>query len=75
MLNDISESRTYVAMCNNSDFSGVYFRKFILPENYENNSQNASWFFLNCLDSTACIIGCISFESYSNICEVSPIDF
>jgi hypothetical protein len=27
-----SPSNTYVAMCNNSDFTGYYFRKFTMPE-------------------------------------------
>ena len=69
MLQDVSKSRTYVAICDKRNFIGFYLKKFTLPEEFENNSSTASWYFLNVLDFTACIIGCISFESYSNISE------
>ena len=36
----VSASRTYVAMCNKTNFDGYYFRRFVLPENTpENRAQ------------------------------------
>jgi len=45
---DPSPSRTYVAICNLSNFNGKYFRKFILPkscqtEGYEENLGAGDW--------------------------------
>lgn len=33
----VSPSRTYVAMCNKSNWDGHYFKKFTLPENTDAN--------------------------------------
>ena len=33
----VSASRTYVAMCNKTNFDGFYFRQFTLPENTAEN--------------------------------------
>ena len=79
----VSPSWTYVAMCNKGNFDGFYFIKFKLPESIdevpefarvykschtlENNSSDATWYFLNVLDSFACIEGCLTFEDYSNL--------
>lgn len=69
----VSPSRTYVAICCKSDFSGHYFRKFTLPEVCEelaaafildNNGETAQWFFLNRVDLVACIEGVFSFEDF-----------
>lgn len=35
----VSPSRTYVAMCNKTNFDGYYFKKFDLPENTDENRQ------------------------------------
>lgn len=35
----VSESRTYVVVCNNADFNGHYFRKFSLPTQDEVNNN------------------------------------
>jgi len=85
MNKSVSPSRTYVAVCNKSNFDGYYFRKFHLPESYkheyfvpalgmqveqvplENNSDVASWYFLNHLNFVACIDGVITWEDYSGI--------
>jgi len=72
-----SPSRTYVACCNKSDFSGYYFKKFYLPtkitwpfdedEFFENSPASASWFFLNRLNYHACIEFVMAWEDYQNI--------
>jgi len=57
-----SPSRTYVALCYKSDFSGMYFRKFVLPETAdENTTTHAAWHFLNRLNFIACIEGVVIF--------------
>jgi hypothetical protein len=71
----VSPTRRYVAICNKSDFSGFYFRKFDLPEwdqgggnnRLENNAQVAAWYFLNRLNSVACLEECCSWEDYQDI--------
>lgn len=73
MNKTISQSRTYVAICSKTGFDGYYFKKFYLPESQEtklNNSEVASWYFLNRLDLTACIDGCFTFEDFSNVKSV-----
>lgn len=70
----VSPSRTYVAMCSKPNFEGYYFRKFELPEKMGNNTDMASWYFLNVLDFFSCIDGCITFEDYSNIKEAQQKD-
>ena len=64
-----SPSRTYVAMCSKANFKGYYFRSFKLPEKMINNTDQASWYFLNVLDLFACIDGCITIEDYDSIRE------
>lgn len=66
--NNVSPSRTYVAICINADGSH-YFRKFVLPEKEPNDSENASWYFLNRLNLTAAIVGVVTFEDYSDLTE------
>jgi hypothetical protein len=81
-----SETRTYVAFCNRGNFDGYYFRRFYLPatleevpahakdfhacHHIENNCQFASWYFLNVLNYTACINGCITWENFCDIKNV-----
>lgn len=74
-----SPSRTYVAMCNNTNFDGYYFRKFVLPEKeefygepsqyLENSVEKASWYFLNRLNFVACLEACMTFEDYQKFHE------
>jgi hypothetical protein len=76
-----SPSRTYVAMCNKSNFKGYYFRKFVLPETdpfdiwseepakIDNTCADASWFFLNRLNCEACIECVFPFEQYSDLTD------
>ena len=82
MNKSVSPSRRYVAMCSKSNFTGYYFRSFTLPEQdpwaapgqdipIENTSMVASWFFLNRLDSVACIDGCMPEEDFKNVKEVT----
>lgn len=86
----VSPSRTYVAFCNNTNWDGHYFIRFVLPEKLEispfdlgftsqklasevqpayqpleNNAEVASWYFLNHLNSVACIEKCITAEDFS----------
>jgi len=63
-----SPTRTYVAIC---FFKKYYFRKFILPEEYINNSEMAAWYFLNRIDVFSAIEHVITFEDYSNLVEVA----
>jgi hypothetical protein len=65
-----SPSRTYVAICVNTDY-GRYFRRFALPTEVTNDAQAASWFFLNRIDSVACIEGVATTEDFDNVPEVS----
>ena len=72
----ISESRTYLAMCSGTNFKGYRFKKFVLPETDSgisgelephilvNDSNTASWYYLNRLDQFSCIDGCIAFEDF-----------
>ena len=71
MFRSISPTRVYVAMCYRSNFIGVYFRKFTLPEHYTNDSEHASWYFLNHLDFSACLVGCFSIEDYLTISDAN----
>lgn len=82
MNKSVSPSRRYVAMCSKQNFEGYYFKNFTLPEQdpwaaagqspLENHSQVASWYFLNRMDLTACIEGCMSEEDFKNFDEVKP---
>jgi len=68
MNTSVSPSRTYVAICSKNNFQGYRFKKFKLPESVTpNNTDLASWYFLNKLDFESCIDGCVTFEDYSNI--------
>jgi hypothetical protein len=82
----VSPTRTYVAVCNKTNFDGHYFRKFTLPDkvadvpvfaqaydachHIRNDAEFASWYFLNVLDGFSCIDGCITFEDYQDFQEV-----
>ena len=67
MCKSVSPSRTYVAMCVKPHHDGYYFRNFTLPEEEENSSEHASWYFLNRLDFVACIEGVFAYEDFQ--CE------
>lgn len=62
---DPSPSRTYVAICKKTNGKGFYCRKFILPANYQNSHQTASWWFLNRLDGAAYLELLITWEDYN----------
>lgn len=64
-----SPTRTYVAQCNKPHFDGYYFKKFTLPAEVENTSEYAAWFFLNRLNSIACLEACLTIEDYNNLEE------
>jgi hypothetical protein len=72
----ISPSRTYVAICNKSNFDGHYFKKFVLPDTTcyfgedRNNASSASWYFLNALDAVSCIEGCFAAEDFADIVTI-----
>ncbi len=65
----VSPSRSYVAMCLKGNGEGYYFRRFVLPEKLGNDTDIASWYFLNVLDLYSCISGCITLEDFNNIKE------
>lgn len=70
MNKSISPSRQYVAVC--SKEGGYYFRTFKLPDrigssSVENDSETASWYFLNHLNSYACIEGCVTLEDFQDV--------
>lgn len=65
MNRTISQSRTYVAICVRED-GGHFFVKFILPEVFGNDSNNASWYYLNTLDRQAFLVGVITIEDYKD---------
>lgn len=80
-----SPSRTYVAICNKTNFDGHYFRKFTLPNGLVDGTEHAPgrfnlgaysqllanthvtavWYFLNVLNSMACINGTYTWEEFS----------
>jgi hypothetical protein len=73
MLGDLtlsSPSRTYVAICVNTD-GGHSVRRFALPKEIANDAQAASWFFLNRIDSAAEIKGFSTTEDFGNAPEIS----
>ena len=69
-----SSSRQYVAMCYKSNFEGMYFRKFRLPENQENTVDVASWYFLNKLNYFACILGIVTLEDFLNLKDQEDVN-
>lgn len=62
-----SASKTYVAICNKTNFEGYYFKKFTLPENVENSIGYATWYFLNQVDFTASIEFVLTYEDYTTL--------
>lgn len=69
--NRVSPSRTYVVPVKNYIEDGYCFRKFTLPEGegIVNNSEFASYYYLNYLDSTSVVGEIYTFEDYSNLVE------
>lgn len=80
MNKSVSPSRTYVALCaklNLEGYSGYTLKKFVLPkkdgdETLENDSSTAAWYFLNRLDITHYIEGCLSYEDLDIVLEPNP---
>jgi hypothetical protein len=67
-----TENRTFIAICNLTNFDGYYLRKFtlpkILPEDVKDVRVFAKWYFLNVLNFTACIEHVILTEAeYNNV--------
>lgn len=70
---NVSPSRVYVAMCLGPD-GEYYFKKFKLPELHpNNNTDTATWYFANCLDRQALVIGTISYSNYLDITDVEGV--
>ena len=83
MTPTISPTRHYVIVCHKINFDGHYFKSFYLPEvdpypvyhvdgfrlerTLLNNSDMASWFFLNRLDFGACVSECFTWEDFQDI--------
>lgn len=76
MNKSISPSRTYVAVCSTWDSKGYFFKKFTLPDlkpilgEDQNDSQIATWFYLNALDGVSVIEGCFSAEDFAKVSNV-----
>lgn len=68
-----SPTRKYVVMCNKTNFDGFYFRTFTLPPGWRNNQDVACWFFLNRLNSFACVETCMTWEDYQSLTEIVRI--
>jgi len=72
-----SPSRRYVAICNTGNWDGHYFKSFTLPaeafDNADNHTDNAAWYFLNRLDSYACIDKCVTEEDFYNLTEAKEV--
>lgn len=69
--NMISPSRTYVVLVQMVLGDGPEFKKFALPEEYSpNDSDFATWVYLNKLDLTSMVYCCMPFEVYSKISDV-----
>jgi len=79
----ISPSRRYVAMCYKTNFDGVYFRSFTLPEvmpthasslivpgqKILNDADNARSYYMRELDFESCIECVFSEEDYKDLKE------
>lgn len=64
----ISPSNTYVIpVFTGSNYSGIKFKKFIVPEQYK---SDPTWYFYNRLDLFSCGGSAFPFEMYSDIEEV-----
>lgn len=64
----ISPSNTYVIpVFTGSDYSGIMFKKFSVPEPYQ---QNPTWYFYNRLDRLSCGGSAFPYEMYKNIEEI-----
>lgn len=64
-----SPSRTYVIPLEINNFQNLKFKKFVLPEQYENTCGTATWYFYNRLDGFSCGYSAFAFEDYQNISE------
>lgn len=40
--------------------------------NLKNNAEYASWYFLNVIDAVACIDGCVTWEDFNDVKDVTP---
>lgn len=69
----MSETRTYVAICNKTNFDGFYLKKFTLPENVENSREFARWYFLNELNFLACLEKILTIEELNGMTEQKEI--
>ena len=63
---EASPSRTYVAICCKSHFTGFYFRAFMLPPNVENTATSATRYFLQ-QNYLACISNVIPMHQYRDM--------
>ena len=60
----------YVAICNKTNFDGHYVKVFDFPEvesTYKLNGVDASWWFLNRVDSIACVEAVYPIEIFQPI--------
>lgn len=65
-----SPTRTYVLPIETDGFTHFSFRKFVLPEEFPNTCESATWYFYNRLDFFSCGLSAFSFEDYSDIKEI-----
>jgi hypothetical protein len=66
----VSPSRTYIVLELTNNNQGMRFHKVTLPDMGEeswitNHSHDAQWYFLNRLNFTACIAGCVPVENFN----------
>lgn len=65
----LSPTNRYVAMCDKSDFSGFYFKRFTIPQEYVDQGVSPSWYFLNRLNFVACVKEIITQEDFDDISD------
>ena len=69
-----SPTRNYVAMCHNEGYTGHYFRKFILPQEYDNTCSRASYYFTERLCAGANVECSIPLEQYQDCKDQDEIN-
>jgi hypothetical protein len=63
-IKSVSPTRSYVAVCNTTNFDGYYLKFFELPHIEKNTRARAAWYFLNKLNAVACLELILTTEEY-----------
>lgn len=69
-----SPSRTYVAMCCKPNFNGFYFKKFVLPESFEQNQVGSAIGYFLEQDEFAHVDKILTIEDYQSITELEVLE-